>query len=148
TTVNDYLARRDAEWMGAIYQGLGLTVGVLQMQMQDLPRTQAYRADITYGTASEFGFDFLRDRLKVSSLQGQATPFWSAWMADGSHGAPADPKVQRELNFALVDEADSVFIDEARTPLIIASPTRLLPPEEQVMYLWSDQVARKMVRDK
>src|SRR5437870_1984747 len=66
TTVNDYLASRDAEWMGPIYTSLGLTVGVLQQQMADAARAQAYRADITYGTASEFGFDFLRDRLKVS----------------------------------------------------------------------------------
>src|SRR5262249_31890304 len=66
TTVNDYLARRDAEWIGPIYDSLGLTVGALQMQMEESQRAKAYRADVTYGTASEFGFDFLRDRLKLS----------------------------------------------------------------------------------
>ncbi len=71
TTVNDYLARRDAEWMGPIYQALGLSIGVLQMQMGEQDRFAAYRSDITYGTASEFGFDFLRDRLKVAGAKGQ-----------------------------------------------------------------------------
>src|SRR5207302_7831122 len=124
TTVNDYLASRDAEWMGPIYTTLGLTVGVLQQQMPDAARSQAYRSDITYGTASEFGFDFLRDRLKVSGNRGQATPFWAPWTANGQYNQPLDPKVQREHNFAIVDEADNIFIDEAKTPLIIAAPTR------------------------
>src|SRR5581483_2751675 len=76
TTVNDYLARRDAEWIGPIYEALGLSVGILQMKMPDAERTRAYRQDITYGTASEFGFDFLRDRLKLSGSKGSAQPFW------------------------------------------------------------------------
>ena len=148
TTVNDYLAARDAEWMGPIYTTLGLTVGVLQQQMPDAARSQAYRNDLTYGTASEFGFDFLRDRLKVSGNRGQSTPFWGPWVANGQYNQPLDPKVQREHNFAIVDEADNIFIDEAKTPLIIASPTRPATPEESVVYQWADKIAKEMVRDK
>jgi preprotein translocase subunit SecA len=149
TTVNDYLAKRDAEWMSPIYTSLGLTVGVLQMQMPDQARVQAYRSDITYGTASEFGFDFLRDRLKVSGNKGQATPFWAPWTTNGQFNQPLDPKVQREEHhFAIVDEADNIFIDEARTPLIISAPTRPASEEESVVYHWADHVARAMVRDK
>jgi preprotein translocase subunit SecA len=148
TTVNDYLASRDAEWMGPIYQALGLTVGVLQMQMPEPARAAAYRSDITYGTASEFGFDFLRDRLKLSGNRTQAAPFWAPWMANGQFNQPLDPKVQRDHHFAIVDEADNIFIDEARTPLIIAAPTRAATPEEQVVYKWADQVGKNMVRDR
>jgi preprotein translocase subunit SecA len=144
TTVNDYLARRDGEWTGQIYRALGLSVGVLQMQMPEQERTQAYRCDITYGTASEFGFDFLRDRLKVAGDKGQALPFWAPWMSNGQFERPLDPKVQREHHFALVDEADNIFIDEARTPLIIAAPTRPANEEEQVVYLWADKLALQM----
>jgi preprotein translocase subunit SecA len=147
TTVNDYLAKRDAEWMGPIYQMLGLSFGVLQMQMPDAARTQAYKADITYGTASEFGFDFLRDRLKVSGDKGQAMPFWGPWLNTTQFTQPQDPKVQREHNFALVDEADNIFIDEARTPLIISAPTRPATDEEQVVYHWADDIAKAMVRN-
>ncbi|OAI45256.1 preprotein translocase subunit SecA [Planctomycetaceae bacterium SCGC AG-212-F19] len=146
-TVNDYLAKRDAEWMGPIYQFLGLTLGVLQQKMEDSDRTAAYRCDITYGTASEFGFDFLRDRLKLYNAGDQAMPFWSAWQSDG-RARPQDPRVQREHNFALVDEADSIFIDEARTPLIIGGPTRPASDDEKAVYLWSDKLAKSMVRDK
>jgi len=146
TTVNDYLAKRDAEWMGPVYQGLGLSVGVLQMQMPDAERAQAYRKDITYGVASEFGFDFLRDRLKLASDKGQvAVPFWTPWTSRSQYARPLDPKVQREHNFALVDEADNIFIDEAGTPLIISTEPRPATPEEQVVYLWSDRVARGLV---
>jgi preprotein translocase subunit SecA len=148
TTVNDYLAARDAEWMGPIYSSLGLTVGVLQMQMTEPQRAQAYQSDITYGTASEFGFDFLRDRLKVAGQRGQAVPFWAPWSNRGNYAQPLDPKVQREHNFAIVDEADNIFIDEARTPLIISAPTRPATPEEQVVYHWSDKVAASMIRDR
>ncbi len=148
TTVNDYLARRDGEWTSAIYNAIGLTVGVLQMQMSEQDRTAAYRHDITYGTASEFGFDFLRDRLKVSGDKGQAAPFWAPWTSNGQFNKPLDPKVQRPHHMALVDEADNIFIDEARTPLIIASPTRPATPEESVVYIWADQLAASMERDK
>lgn len=145
TTVNDYLAKRDAEWMGPVYQSLGMTIGILQMQMPDPTRQDAYRADITYGTASEFGFDFLRDRLKVSGDKGQAMPFWGPWLNAMQHSQPQETKVQRNHNFALVDEADNIFIDEARTPLIIASPTRPATPEEQEVYIWADAIARQFV---
>ncbi len=100
-TVNDYLARRDAEWMGQIYEGLGLTVGVIQHDMDDTDRQRAYACDVTYGTNNEFGFDYLRDNMKFS----------------------IEEMVQPELNFAIVDEVDSILIDEARTPLIISGPT-------------------------
>jgi preprotein translocase subunit SecA len=146
TTVNDYLARRDAEWVGPVHRALGLTVGVIQQQLGDQDRAAAYRCDITYGTASEFGFDFLRDRLKAAGARGQESPFWAAWQG-GAGGTPADPFVQRGHHFALVDEADSIFIDEARTPLVIASPTRPATPEEQVVYQWADKVARQMALD-
>jgi preprotein translocase subunit SecA len=148
TTVNDYLANRDAEWMGPIYGTLGLSVGVLQMQMPEANRAQAYQSDITYGTASEFGFDFLRDRLKIAGQRGQAVPFWAPWTHKGQYSQPLDPKVQREHYFAIVDEADNIFIDEGRTPLIISAPTRQATPEEQVAYHWADKVASAMIRDK
>ena len=99
-TVNDYLARRDTEWMGPLYQQLGLTVGTIQHDMDDTARKRAYQADIVYGTNNEFGFDYLRDHMKFS----------------------LDDCVQRELHYAIVDEVDSILIDEARTPLIISGP--------------------------
>jgi preprotein translocase subunit SecA len=149
TTVNDYLAARDAEWMGPVYRSLGLTVGVLEQKMSDQDRTKAYRCDLTYGTASEFGFDFLRDRLKIAGQQGREAPFWAPWTAGANYNQQQmDPKVQREHNFALVDEADNIFIDEARTPLIIAGQTRPATPEESVVYQWSDRLARAMERDR
>lgn len=100
-TVNDYLARRDSEWMGRLYAFLGMTTGVIISQMENSARRQAYAADITYGTNNEFGFDYLRDNMAFSLEQ----------------------KVQRDLSFAIVDEVDSILIDEARTPLIISGPT-------------------------
>ena len=148
TTVNDYLARRDAEWVGPIYEMLGLKVGILQMQMDDADRAEAYRADITYGMASEFGFDFLRDRLKLSHAKGQASPFWAPWSNQGPYVKAQDPRIQRDHHFALVDEGDNIFIDEARTPLIISSPSRPATPEEQVVYHWANRLAKDMVRDK
>ena len=99
-TVNDYLAKRDSQWMGAIYEFLGLTVGRIYHDMPEEERREAYNCDVTYGTNNEFGFDYLRDNMKFSSEQF----------------------VQRELNFAIVDEVDSILIDEARTPLIISGP--------------------------
>jgi preprotein translocase subunit SecA len=144
TTVNDYLARRDAEWMGPIYRALGLNVGVLQMQMDEGKRREAYKCDVTYGMASEFGFDFLRDRLKVAGGKGQEAPFWSAWLHSGGSGGPPEVGVQRGHPFALVDEADNIFIDEARTPLIIANPTRPATPEESIVFVWADTLVRQM----
>ncbi len=146
TTVNDYLAKRDAEWIGPVYLKLGLSVGCLFQKMDDAARVEAYRRDVTYGTASEFGFDFLRDRLKVRGGQSLTVPFWTPWLP-GVAAAQLDPRVQRTLHFAIVDEADSIFIDEAKTPLIIANPTRLAEPEERVIYEWADKVARDLKRD-
>lgn len=100
-TVNDYLARRDAEWMGQVYKFLGLTVGIIVPNLADNERRDAYACDITYGTNNEFGFDYLRDNMKYDRAQMTHRPF----------------------NFAVVDEVDSVLIDEARTPLIISGPT-------------------------
>jgi preprotein translocase subunit SecA len=99
-TVNDYLARRDREWMGPVYESLGLTVGVLQGGMENQLRKEAYRCDVTYGTNNEFGFDYLRDNM--------------VWRHED--------KVQRGHHYAIVDEVDSILIDEARTPLIISGP--------------------------
>ncbi len=147
TTVNDYLAQRDGEWTSRIYNALSLTVGILQQKMEDADRVAAYKADITYGTASEFGFDFLRDRLKVKSGSGQAVPFWAAWTNPQFTTKGLDPKVQREHHYAVVDEADNIFIDEARTPLVIANPTRLASEEETVVYRWADKLAKQMIRD-
>ena len=146
TTVNDYLALRDGDLTSNIYNAVGLGVGILQQKMEDAHRTLAYQQDITYGTASEFGFDFLRDRLKLKGSSANAVPFWSAWEA-GVASQPRDPKVQRGHHFVLVDEADNIFIDEARTPLIIASPTRKATPEESVVYQWADDLARRMERN-
>ena len=101
-TVNDYLARRDADWMGRIYRFLGMTVGVIQHDLRDAERHAAYRCDITYGTNNEFGFDYLRDNMKFDVAQ----------------------YVQRGHHFAIVDEVDSILIDEARTPLIISGPAQ------------------------
>ena len=97
-TVNDYLAKRDAEWMGKVHKFMGLTVGVIVPGMDDDEKREAYKADIVYGTNNEFGFDYLRDNLKTDLSK----------------------MVQRDLSFAIVDEVDSILIDEARTPLIIS----------------------------
>lgn len=145
-TVNDYLARRDAEQMGPVYKALGLTVGCIQQQMGEQDRVAQYRCDVTYGTASEFGFDFLRDRLKVAGTRGQETPFWGPWVR-GGYAAPLDPSIQRTHHYALVDEADSIFIDEARTPLIIATATRLATPEESRIFIWANELSMQMKLD-
>ena len=97
-TVNDYLASRDRDWMGQIYEFLGLTCGVILHGLTNEQRKEAYASDITYGTNNEFGFDYLRDNMVVYK----------------------ERRVQRELNFAIVDEVDSILVDEARTPLIIS----------------------------
>jgi preprotein translocase subunit SecA len=133
-TVNDYLARRDAEWMGAIYRFLGLTVGVIVHDLDDVQRREAYAADVTYGTNNEFGFDYLRDNMKFS-------------LAD---------YVQRDLHYAIVDEVDSILIDEARTPLIISGPThentdryykinRVIPGMQKDVHYTIDENARSVV---
>ncbi len=121
-TVNDYLAKRDTEWMGAIYRFLGLTVGTIQHDIGDAERYTASRADITYGTNNEFGFDYLRDNMKFR-------------LAD---------LAQREFNYAIVDEVDSILIDEARTPLIISGPTN----ESTQLYTRVDALVRRLQKDK
>jgi preprotein translocase subunit SecA len=147
TTVNDYLARRDAETMGPIYKALGLSFGVIQMTMPEQERHPIYRCDITYGTASEFGFDFLRDRLKAAGTKGQDAPFWDPWLRAGAPPAKEDAFTQRAHHFAIVDEADNIMIDEARTPLIISTPTRPATEEEQIVFVWADQLVRRMKPD-
>lgn len=120
-TVNDYLARRDSEWMGRLYGFLGLRTGLIQHDLPDAERKEAYAADITYGTNNEFGFDYLRDNMKYES----------------------DQFVQRELNFAIVDEVDSILIDEARTPLIISGPSE----ESTDLYYRVDRIMPNLKRD-
>jgi preprotein translocase subunit SecA len=120
-TVNDYLATRDAGWMGQIYRFLGMTVGVIVPNLSDEQRREAYGADITYGTNNEFGFDYLRDNMKYSREQ----------------------MVQRPFNFAIVDEVDSILIDEARTPLIISGPT----DDKSDLYISVDKLVKTFVPD-
>ena len=117
-TVNDYLAKRDTEWMGPIYNFLGFEVGTIQHDMGEVERHEAYRKDITYGTNNEFGFDYLRDNMKFRSSD----------------------LVQREHNYAIVDEVDSILIDEARTPLIISGPTE----EATSLYYKVDNLIRRL----
>lgn len=119
-TVNDYLAERDAEWMRPIYELLGVSVGVVLTDHSSEDRRKAYASEVTYGTAKEFGFDFLRDRLLLRA-QGRIQ---SDFLGEGSSerwSGKGDQPVQRSMHFVLVDEADSILIDEARTPLIIGS---------------------------
>jgi preprotein translocase subunit SecA len=115
-TVNDYLARRDVEWMGEVYRFLGLSTGCIVHEMDDAQRREAYRADVTYGTNNEFGFDYLRDNMKFS----------------------LDDYCQRGFNYAIVDEVDSILIDEARTPLIISGPAEMSTD----MYIKVDRIMR------
>ena len=121
-TVNDYLAKRDTEWMGQIYNFLGLSVDSLLHGMDDFEHKKAYNADITYGTNNEFGFDYLRDNMKFER----------------------DSIVQRELNFAIVDEVDSILIDEARTPLIISGPAE----KSTDLYYQVNRIIPRLARDK
>ncbi|MBU6175338.1 MAG: preprotein translocase subunit SecA, partial [Planctomycetes bacterium] len=119
-TVNDYLASRDAEWMLPLFKMLGISVGVVLTDHTQDERRSAYSADITYGTAKEFGFDFLRDRLLMRA-QGRAVDDFLGSGSQERWTSAGDQPVQRGMHFALVDEADSILIDEARTPLIIGS---------------------------
>ena len=126
-TVNDYLAKRDAEWMGRIYRFLGLSVGCIQNQMEDAERKAAYRYDITYGTNNEFGFDYLRDNMKFE----------------------VDNMVQRKHVYAIVDEVDSILVDEARTPLIISGPSELsIDLYYQVDYIIPKLTKGEEIKDK
>ena len=119
-TVNDYLAARDAEWMGPVYRGMGLSVGVISPFMDQEDRFTAYRKDITYGTNSEFGFDYLRDNMAIQK----------------------DQQVQKGHFYCIVDEVDSILIDEARTPLIISGPSE----DDTEPYRIADSVARELIR--
>ncbi len=121
-TVNEYLAQRDADWMGPVYRFLGLTVGVIKNAQTQAEKRAAYACDITYGTNNEFGFDYLRDNLAFK----------------------LEDRVQRNLSFAIVDEVDSILIDEARTPLIISGPAE----ESTELYLRINQLVPKLVRQK
>ena len=136
-TVNDYLARRDAEWMGRLYQFLGLTVDTIQHDFTDADRQRAYRADVTYGTNNEFGFDYLRDNMKFDpSLFVHRIFPRTTKDRDGK-------EVEKLFNFAIVDEVDSILIDEARTPLIISGPAE----ESTDLYYQIDRVIPKFRRD-
>ncbi len=145
-TVNDYLAQRDANWMRPIYDKLGMSVGVIQTQMPQPNRRKAYSCNITYGTAKEFGFDFLRDRLLLRA-NGQALDFDAVNQVTGHPSLSGEQPVQRGAYFALVDEADSVLIDDARTPLIISC----LPGESEKVaaasYRWAYQVVDQFDED-
>ncbi len=129
-TVNDYLARRDMEWMGPLYLGLGLTVGAIQAHMGAVERQRAYDCDITYGTNNEFGFDYLRDNMRPAAQGDDRYP-------------PEYQQVQRGLNYAIIDEVDNILIDEARTPLIISG----LAHENVARYTEADRIARMLKKD-
>lgn len=129
-TVNDYLARRDMEWMAPLYMGLGLTVGAIQSDMPVDQRQQAYSCDITYGTNNEFGFDYLRDNMRPASRGDNRFPAWKQ-------------QSQGRLHFAIIDEVDNILIDEARTPLIISGPAHT----DVRRYVDADRIARALRRD-
>ncbi|MBT6055183.1 MAG: preprotein translocase subunit SecA [Planctomycetaceae bacterium] len=129
-TVNDYLARRDMEWMGPLYMGLGLTVGAIQSGMESDERQESYACDITYGTNNEFGFDYLRDNMRMAARGDERFPRQMQ-------------QSQGRLNFAIVDEVDNILIDEARTPLIISGPAH----DDVTKYARADKVARQLKAD-
>ncbi len=129
-TVNDYLARRDMEWMGPLYLGLGLTVGAIQSNMKVDERQQAYACDITYGTNNEFGFDYLRDNMRPAARGDDRFP-------------KRYQQAQGKLAFAIIDEVDNILIDEARTPLIISGPAHA----DIGKYAEADKIARSLKKD-
>jgi preprotein translocase subunit SecA len=129
-TVNDYLARRDMEWMGPLYMGLGLTVGAIQAGMDGDARQRSYACDITYGTNNEFGFDYLRDNMKPAARGDDRYP---------KHYQ----QCQGPLNYAIIDEVDNILIDEARTPLIISGPAH----DDVTKYAKADRIARQLTRE-
>jgi preprotein translocase subunit SecA len=129
-TVNDYLARRDMEWMGPLYIGLGLTVGAIQSGMDSAERQKAYACDITYGTNNEFGFDYLRDNMRMAARDDDRFP---------KHMQQS----QGMLTYAIVDEVDNILIDEARTPLIISGPAH----DDVTKYSKANQIARQLKPD-
>ena len=120
-TVNDYLARRDRDWMGPVFEFLGMTAGAIQSNQSYMEKKAAYQCDITYGTNNEFGFDYLRDNMRTSVVE----------------------QVQKKLHYAIIDEVDSILIDEARTPLIISGPAE----ESTERYYIADRIARRLKKD-
>jgi preprotein translocase subunit SecA len=143
-TVNDYLAQRDAEWMRPIYNILGISVGVVLTDNDQDERRRAYASDVTYGTAKEFGFDFLRDRLLMRA-QGRAVDDFLGSGSQERWTSGGEQPVQRGMHFALVDEADSILIDEARTPLIIGSLGDEAREVVITTYRWAASHADKFV---
>ncbi len=129
-TVNDYLARRDMEWMGPIFTNLGLEVGAIYSGMEPSERQESYACDITYGTNNEFGFDYLRDNMRMAASGDDRYP-------------KRDQQAQGRLNFAIIDEVDNILIDEARTPLIISGPAE----DDITKYQRADKVARGLKKD-
>ncbi len=129
-TVNDYLARRDMEWMGPLYLNLGLTVGTIQSGMDPAERQASYACDITYGTNNEFGFDYLRDNMRLAARDDDRYP-------------RRDQQAQGPLNYAIIDEVDNILIDEARTPLIISGPAE----DDITKYSRADKLARQLKKD-
>ncbi len=121
-TVNDYLAKRDRDWMGPVFEFLGMSAGTIQNDQDYAEKKVAYQCDITYGTNNEFGFDYLRDNMRTSTAE----------------------QVQKQLNYAIIDEVDSILIDEARTPLIISGPTE----ESTEQYYIADRIARRLKKGK
>ncbi|MFQ5862932.1 MAG: preprotein translocase subunit SecA [Candidatus Brocadiales bacterium] len=121
-TVNDYLAKRDRDWMGPVFEFLGMSTGAIQSNQSYSEKKAAYQCDITYGTNNEFGFDYLRDNMRTS----------------------AEEQVQKKLNYAIIDEVDSILVDEARTPLIISGPAE----ESTERYYVADRIARRLRKDK
>ena len=144
-TVNDYLARRDAEWMTPIYEALGLKMGIVESQMDFDARRAAYACDVTYGTAKEFGFDFLKDRLIKRQLD-EGSGDLGATLTGGSAGG-GTKLLQRPFWFVLVDEADNVLIDEARTPLIISSPPGEAQAATVSLYRFAAELAETLELD-
>lgn len=145
-TVNDYLACRDADTMAPIYRLLGMTIGVIETPDTSDKRRAAYACDITYGTAKEFGFDFLRDRLLLRRMGRQAADFLGEGSSERWDQSGEQP-VQRSPYFALVDEADSVLIDEARTPLIIGSLGDKAREQVVATYQWAAEHAPRFIED-
>ena len=139
TTANDYLAVRDAELMRPVFEGLGMTVGVIESSTHKFERPDHYNADVTYSTAKEIGFDFLRDRLADRQAKFENQNLMENLV--GSNGTARVNTVQRGLHFILVDEADSVLIDEARTPLIVSSLPDEVAQAKIELYRWCSQVA-------
>jgi preprotein translocase subunit SecA len=143
-TVNDYLAKRDAEWMTPIFKALNMSVGCVQSEMDFDARREAYAKDVTYGTAKEFGFDFLKDRLMGREIAEGRVDLGATLMGRSGSG----PKLlQRPYWFALVDEADNVLIDEARTPLVIASAPGEAQAKQQALFEFAADAATRLQRD-